>query len=389
MGRQLDTITKSDGTSIKYRYNSDGIRISKVVDGTTTYFTVIDGRITSQTQGTDKWYFRYDRDNELIGFEFNNAQYYYVKNIQKDIIGILDSNGNCVVQYEYNPWGSISSITGSMASTLGKINPFRYRSYYYDNETGLYYVSSRYYDPETCRFINADGVMGVNGDMASYNLYAYCGNDPVNRYDDDGMSWKSIWNKVKSVVRTTLHVGNTLAVAVGIDTARIGAFFLNMSKDSNGVYHASFDCWQQYFGYNKGYDFIFDIGTSMKAATFDFSYGGRSYRLWAWKGDYINLGAGAELGIYYYGAAGHWLVDKGQAMNISMTLKYNGSTIISYSAKKWWLTGFNPRYLNKSASSLTVTFIVTFNSRGMYDAFMGRNSKYWKPAGGLSASYTF
>ena len=93
-----------------------------------------------------------------------------------------------------------------------------------------------------------------------------------------------------------------MAVAVGIDTAKIGAFFLNMSKDKNGVYHASFDCWQQYFGYNKFYDFMFDIGTSMQAKYFDFSYGGRSYRLWAWKGDYINLGAGAELGIYYYGA---------------------------------------------------------------------------------------
>ena len=85
---------------------------------------------------------------------------------------------------------------------------------------------------------------------------------------------------MKGAVRTSLHTGKTMEVAVGIDTARIGAFVLNMKKDSKGVYHASFNCWQQYFGYNKGYDFMFDIGTSMKSAMFGFKFGGRSYRLW-------------------------------------------------------------------------------------------------------------
>jgi len=224
--------------------------------------------------------------------------------------------------------------------------------------------------------------MGVNDDMASYNLFAYCGNNPIDRYDDGGTSWKS-------VVRKVLHSGNTAARNIGINTAAISGFFLNMKKDKSGIYHASFNCWQQYGGYNKFYDWVFNSCTSMKPAKFPFSSGGTSYILWAWKGDYISLGAGAELGIYY-GGGPHWFVNKELAMNMSMTLKYKGSTIISYSAKTWWITGFNPRYLNVNANSLTATFTVNFNSLGMYNAFMSQwGRKGWKPTGGLSASYAF
>lgn len=174
------------------------------------------------------------------------------------------------------------------------LNPFRYRGYYLDTETGLYYVNNRYYDPETGRFINADVVMGVNSDMTTYNLFAYCGNNPVNRYDDNGMYWEDY-------ISWAIHSFNTVAIAVGIDTAALGAIVLDMQKDSKGIYHAKFDCWKQYFGYNDFYDFMFDLGTSMKNAKFDFTYNGTNYIIWAWKGDYINLGAGAELGIYYGG----------------------------------------------------------------------------------------
>ena len=129
---------------------------------------------------------------ELLECEYrhNDEQYYYAKNLQKDIIGILDSDGNCVVEYVYNPWGDITSITGSMKDTLGNLNPFRYRSYYYDNETGFYYLQSRYYDPTVCRFINADDLsyLGEDGNSLSYNLFAYCGNNPVKNYDPSGHS---------------------------------------------------------------------------------------------------------------------------------------------------------------------------------------------------------
>jgi hypothetical protein len=152
---------------------------------------------------------------------------------------------------------------------------------------------------------------------------------------------------------------------MGINTAVIGAKFLNMYRDNRGIYHAKFDCWQQYFGYNDFYDFMFDIGTSMKNAKFPFKSGKTSYVLWAWKGNYINLGAGAELGIYY-GGAPHWKVNKNLAMDMSMILKYKQKKIISYSAKTWWITGFNPDYQNVFAHDLTACFVLEFTNRGMY-----------------------
>ena len=112
------------------------------------------------------------------------------ENGETQIIAILDKNGNPVVEYTYDSWGKVLSVTGSMASTLGSNNPLRYRGYYYDRESGLYYLQSRYYDPAVGRFINADeiGYLGANGTVPSYNLFAYCLNNPVN-YSDLYGTW--------------------------------------------------------------------------------------------------------------------------------------------------------------------------------------------------------
>ena len=124
------------------------------------------------------YYIRNEVDN-LIGFKYNNNIYYYIKNIQEDIIGIIDSNNNIIARYTYDTWGNILSITDSYNNSItdtdhiGCINPYRYRSYYYDTETNLYYLNSRYYNPVWGRFINADGIVGANQDILSYNLYAY------------------------------------------------------------------------------------------------------------------------------------------------------------------------------------------------------------------------
>ena len=97
-------------------------------------------------------------------------------------------NNTLVYKYTYDAWGNIISATGSMASTLGQDNPFRYRGYYYDTETGFYYLNARYYNPEWGRFISVDGVLDV-GNSVGCNLFAYCGNDPVNRIDPLGEAW--------------------------------------------------------------------------------------------------------------------------------------------------------------------------------------------------------
>jgi len=128
----------------------------------------------------------YDADGNLFGFKKNGTEYFYLRNGQNDIIGILDSTGTQVVSYLYDTWGKLISITGSLASTIGTQNPFRYRGYYYDNESGLYYLNSRYYDPQTGRFINADGQL--NNSILGLNLFAYCQNNPINYTDEFGMA---------------------------------------------------------------------------------------------------------------------------------------------------------------------------------------------------------
>ena len=123
--------------------------------------------------------FMYDDNGDAFGFKYNGTEYYYVRNAQNDITAVLDANQNIVASYVYDAWGQILSSTGDMA----EINPLRYRGYYYDSETGYYYLNSRYYSPELCRFLNADSVLGANQDMLSYNLFSYCSNNPV-RYSD-------------------------------------------------------------------------------------------------------------------------------------------------------------------------------------------------------------
>lgn len=176
-------------TNLFFTYNDEGIRTSKTVDGVTTTYTTIDGRITSQNDGTNELYFRYDKNNSLTGFNLSGEEYLYVKNAQGDITGILDKDGRQVVSYTYDAWGKVESISGSSADTVGKINPMRYRGYYQDTETGWYYLQSRYYNPEMCRFINADepSMLEVSSCISiSSNMYSYGNNNPLMNEDPFG-----------------------------------------------------------------------------------------------------------------------------------------------------------------------------------------------------------
>ena len=157
----------------------------------------------------------------MVGFYYNGTPYYYLKNMQGDVVGILDGTGTQVAAYSYDAWGALLSVTGSAAETLGQLNPFRYRSYYYDTETGLYYLNSRYYDAETGRYINADGYISTGQGFLSNNMFAYCGNNPVNRTDPCGAFWKEIgdwfkdkWNGVKSWAKNTFGAGSSTSVTI-------------------------------------------------------------------------------------------------------------------------------------------------------------------------------
>ena len=132
--------------------------------------------------------------------QYNGTMYRYVHNLQGDILAILDSAGNTVVQYAYDAWGGKKTTTGSMAGTLGYLNPFRYRGYVWDEETWMYYLRSRYYYPELQRFISADDSLGRRV-PTSHNLFSYCGNQPIDRVDLAGRDWRdatttpfSIWS---------------------------------------------------------------------------------------------------------------------------------------------------------------------------------------------------
>ncbi len=136
----------------------------------------------------------YDQTGGIVGFRYNNVHYHYVKNLQSDIVGILNGSHDVIARYDYGSWGKLirikdgsgNNVTNS-ATHIGHINPVRYRSYYFDYETEWYYLKSRYYDPVSGRFINADGfVQTPTGSLNSTNIFAYCENNPVNSLDLPG-----------------------------------------------------------------------------------------------------------------------------------------------------------------------------------------------------------
>ena len=179
--------------NISYTYNEDGIRTAKVSNGFTTKYYLNGSNIIYQTNGIDDLYFFYDGKDNIVGFKYNDDNYFYVKNQQGDITDITNSNGEVVASYTYDPWGKLTSIRGSNIE-LANLNPFRYRSYYYDSDIQMYYLQSRYYDSQTGRFINCDDVnyIGTTESELSYNAFAYCGNDPVNHSDPSGRLQKEL-----------------------------------------------------------------------------------------------------------------------------------------------------------------------------------------------------
>ncbi len=210
-GRELGELLTADSKMVYYEYDANGLRTSKTIDGTKTEYVWLGDMLIREQTGTNVTYYLYDENGAAIGFEYNGTPYYYLKNVQGDVLSIVDNSGAIVVNYTYNAWGEIISTTGTLASTIGAINKLRYRSYYYDTETGFYYLQSRYYDPVVKRFISPDSTdyLTANGTFDGYNLYAYCLNNPMIYSDPSGYVTASVSNISGDRYKLTVELSDT------------------------------------------------------------------------------------------------------------------------------------------------------------------------------------
>ena len=226
-GRQLTSATV-DGEQVSYTYDMSGVRSNKQVGDTTYTYTTLSGKVMRQTWGDNNALeFVYDDGNQPFAVIYKHGQttelYYYVLNAQGDVSAILDSSGKLAASYDYDAWGNCTVYDSSAKvltdpTSIANLNPLRYRGYYYDAETGFYYLQSRYYDFANCRFINADAYATTNaGSFLSCNMFAYCENNPINRVDPDGVFWRELgakisktWGEIKSWASNTFGAGATL-----------------------------------------------------------------------------------------------------------------------------------------------------------------------------------
>ena len=209
-GRQLQKMQKS-GVTAEFVYNADGLRVQKMVNGVVTKYTLHGKNVVHMTSGADELHFFYDAQNKPAVVIFNGIAYAYLYDLQGDVIGLVDNNGTQMVSYTYDAWGKMLSKTGTLASTLGTIQPFRYRGYALDEETELYYNQSRFYNPSIARFITADttGVLTASlKSLTEKNLFAYCDNNPVMRKDIDGAFWDTFFDIVSLAVSVCEVIAN-------------------------------------------------------------------------------------------------------------------------------------------------------------------------------------
>ena len=208
-GRQLKKYVGNSNT-INYTYDADGYRATKTVNGNETTYRYVNGQLVYEEKPDGRQlFYLYDSYGYLTAIRYYNGDtstligYYVTTNAQGDVIGIYNADGVLRASYEYDAWGNIIAIKDGSGNTvtsdthIAKLNSIRYRSYCYDNETGLYYVISRYYNPQVGRWLNADDIayLGADGSPLSYNLFVYCINNPVMRYDPTGyFSWNDVFN---------------------------------------------------------------------------------------------------------------------------------------------------------------------------------------------------
>ena len=207
-GRQLATLSKA-GLTASYVYNDEGLRTKKTVNGITTEYYWNGSQLLGQKTGDSYLYFLYDERGLLVGFNDGIKTYLYTRNLQGDIIAITDtSTGTVVATYIYDSWGNVLTATGTMA----EVNPFRYRGYYYDSETELYYLQSRYYDAEVGRFLNVDAQLNASLGVLGYNVFAYCLNNFISKIDNSGNKPGDLFNTMDEAAKDFAYYINEQSI---------------------------------------------------------------------------------------------------------------------------------------------------------------------------------
>ena len=237
-GRQLKQFTKEDGTVISYTYNANGIRTSKTVAGVKHEFVLDGTKILRETWGGNTLTPLYDNENSVCGILYNNVPYYFIKNLQGDVIAMVDKNAQTVARYTYDAWGVCTIVTDTSGVDIATINPFRYRCYYYDAEIGLYYLQSRYYDANTGRFVNADEVLfgGIGGTVISFDFFHYCKNNSVNYVDYGGFMAVAVLRMLSNIYNAGIINDSTVSLStlalngLGLYTAFHEIAQLNIAK---------------------------------------------------------------------------------------------------------------------------------------------------------------
>ena len=216
-GRQLASMTKGSDT-LSFAYNESGLRTSKTVNGVSHSYVWQGSKLAADITDAYALYFHFDSSGEVIGFTRTangaDTEYFYVKNLQGDILKVITATGTEAATYTYDAWGKLLTSSGDLAD----VNPLRYRGYYYDTETGLYYLKSRYYDPEVGRFITPDAFATTDVDgVLSANMFAYCENNPVSNVDSEGTLAFPL------LVLVGVAVGGVVGAAIGAAYGAINA----------------------------------------------------------------------------------------------------------------------------------------------------------------------
>ena len=213
MGSTRVATIKLDILDWEMEYNTSGIRTKRVSEEKTYNYIYAGDKLMRMTVGNDTLDFSYDTNGVPLTMTYNGTVYYYITNLQGDVISLELADGGSGAQYAYDAWGNIIAMSG----TLAELNPLRYRGYVYDQETGFYYLNSRYYDPAVGRFINADRQLALK-DAIGTNLFAYCFNNPVSLGDGEG-NWPKWVEKVACVASVVVTVA-----AVAVTVAAVSAF---------------------------------------------------------------------------------------------------------------------------------------------------------------------